>query len=156
MTPSLYRLLADAVLALHLAVVGFVVFGLLAIFVGRARWPWVRKRWLRVLHLLAIAVVTLQAWFGWICPLTTLEMALRQRAGEASYAGAFIAHWLQMLLYYEAPIWVFALVYSAFGLLVLASWFMVPPRPWAWRRPAHAPCANARAPAPAPEPPAPP
>jgi hypothetical protein len=153
-SPTLYSLLADAVLALHLAIVGFVVLGLLAIFVGRTRWPWVRKRLLRWLHLVAIFVVALQAWLGLVCPLTTLEMALRQRAGEASYAGAFVAHWMQRLLYYEAPMWVFALLYSAFGLLVLASWFMVPPLPWAWRRPAHAPGANATAPAPAPAPPA--
>lgn len=139
MEPVLYRLLADAVLALHLAFVAFVVLGLPAIFIGRRCWPWVRNRWLRLTHLLAIVVVALQAWLGLVCPLTTLEMMLRQRAGDASYAGAFIAHWMQRLLYYEAPMWVFALAYSAFGLLVLASWFMVPPCP------AHAPGANAKA-----------
>ncbi len=129
MVPMLYRLLADAVLALHLAYVAFVVLGLLLVFIGRTRWPWVRKRWLRQLHLAAIGVVALQAWLGMVCPLTTLEMALRQRAGEATYSGAFIGHWLQQWLYYEAPMWVFALAYSAFGLLVLASWFIVPPHP---------------------------
>ena len=123
-----YRLLADAVLVLHLAVVAFVVLGLLAIFIGRRRWSWVRKRWLRLAHLAAILVVALQAWLGMICPLTTLEMALRQRAGDASYAGSFIGHWMQRLLYYEAPMWVFALAYSAFAALVLASWRLVPPR----------------------------
>ena len=138
MPPVIYRLLADVVLTLHVACVAFVVFGLLAIFIGRRRWPWVRKRWLRMAHLAAIVVVALQAWLGMICPLTTLEMALRQRAGEASYTGAFIAHWMQRLLYFEAPMWVFALAYSAFGLVVLASWFMVPPRP------AHAPCSIKR------------
>lgn len=129
MNATLARLLADAVLALHLAFVIFVVLGLPAIFIGRRRWPWVRKRWLRLVHLLAIVVVALQAWLGMVCPLTTLEMMLRQHAGDASYAGAFIAHWMQRLLYYEASMWVFALAYSVFGLLVLASWLIVPPRP---------------------------
>ena len=128
MTPTLARLLADAVLALHLAFVAFVVLGLVVIFVGRRRWPWVRKRWLRLAHLAAILVVALQAWLGMICPLTTLEMMLRARAGEAGYAGALVAHWMQRLLYFEAPMWVFALAYSAFGLLVLASWFIVAPQ----------------------------
>jgi hypothetical protein len=127
MAETPYRLLADAVLALHLAFVLFVVLGLLLIFVGRQRWPWVRRRRWRQLHLLAIAVVVLQSWLGLVCPLTTLEMALRQRAGEASYTGSFIAHWMQALLYYDAPAWVFALVYSLFALLVLGSWFIVRP-----------------------------
>ncbi|MBC7600089.1 MAG: DUF2784 family protein, partial [Polaromonas sp.] len=36
-------------------------------------------------------------------------------------------HWMQRLLYYDAPDWVFVLVYSLFGLLVLASWLYYPP-----------------------------
>ena len=72
----------------------------------------------------------LQAWLGRICPLTTWEMALRERAGEAAYRGAFIAHWLQSLLYHDAPMWVFALAYTLFALLVAASWVWVRPRPF--------------------------
>ena len=125
---SLYRMLADAVLALHLLVVLFVVLGLLVVLLGRKRWPWVRNPWFRSTHLLAIAVVILQAWLGRICPLTTLEMALRERAGDAVYAGSFIAHWMQNLLYFDAPIWVFAVVYTVFGVAVLFSWFLVKPR----------------------------
>ena len=34
------------------------------------------------------------AWIGMICPLTTWEMALRAKAGDATYSGSFIAHWL--------------------------------------------------------------
>lgn len=129
-TPVLFRLLADAVLALHVLVVLFVVFGLLLILVGRRRWRWVRNPWFRLAHLLAIVVVVLQAWLGRICPLTTLEMALRERAGDAVYSGSFIAHWMQALLYYDAPIWFFAMVYSVFGLLVVGSWFFIRPRSW--------------------------
>jgi hypothetical protein len=61
--------------------------------------------------------------------LTTLEMALRRRAGDATYAGSFIAHWLEQLLYYQAPPWVFVIAYSAFALLVVGAWWRVPPRP---------------------------
>ena len=43
------------------------------------------------------------------------------------YEGSFIGHWLQQLLYYEAPHWVFVSAYSLFGLLVLASWWWVRP-----------------------------
>lgn len=126
-----YLLAADAVLLLHVLFVVFVVLGLLLILAGGARgWRWVRRPLFRWLHLAAIGIVVLQAWLGRICPLTDWEMALRQRAGEAVYAGGFVAHWLEQVLYYRAPDWVFVVVYTGFGLLVLLSWALVRPRPW--------------------------
>jgi len=121
---------ADAILIVHVLFVVFVTGGLLAVFVGALLdWRWVRNRVFRLCHLGAIAIVVLQAWLGVICPLTTWEMALREAAGSATYSGSFIQHWLQRLLYFNAPAWVFIAVYSAFGALVLASWFLVPPAP---------------------------
>ncbi len=125
-----YRIAADLVLAVHASFVLFVILGVVLILVGGVRrWSWVQNRWFRLGHLLAIGVVVAQAWLGAICPLTSLEMALRSRAGDAVYSGSFIAHWMETLLYYEAPLWVFAICYTAFGLLVVASWIIVPPRP---------------------------
>ena len=124
-----YRLAADALLALHAGFVVFVVGGLCLILVGGMRgWSWVRNPWFRLAHLAAIAVVVLQAWLGLVCPLTQWEMALRSRAGDAVYAGSFVAHWMQALLYYEAPLWVFAVCYTLFGLLVVLAWHWVRPR----------------------------
>ena len=120
--------LADLVLLLHFMVVLFVVGSLLLIALGGVRgWHWVRNPWFRLGHLLAIGVVAAQAWLGMVCPLTTLEMALRMAAGERTYAGSFVAHWLGRLLYYQAPLWVFALVYTAFGTLVAGAWWLVRP-----------------------------
>lgn len=128
----IWQWLADAVLALHVGVVLFVVLGLVLVVLGnRLGWRWVNHLWFRLAHLTAIAVVVLQAWFGVICPLTTLEMWLRRQAGQTGYEGSFIEHWLQQLLYYDAPAWVFIALYSVFGLLVLASWWRYPPH---WRR----------------------
>lgn len=125
---------ADAVLLLHVLFVLFVVVGLLLIFAGRfLSWSWVRNPWFRVIHLAAVALVVLQSWLGLVCPLTNWEMTLRSRAGDAVYGGSFIAHWLGELLYYQAPPWVFAVCYSLFGLLVVLSWFRVPPRPFGRR-----------------------
>jgi hypothetical protein len=56
-------------------------------------------------------------------------MNLRAQAGDMIYAGDFVAHWMQTLLYYEAPAWVFTLCYTLFGLSVAASWMCVRPRP---------------------------
>lgn len=124
-----YQLLADAVLALHVAVVAFVVGGLILIVAGNLRgWPWVNRFGFRIAHLAAIAVVVAQAWFGAVCPLTSVEMWLRAKARATTYAGSFIEHWLQHVLYYEAPSWVFTLGYSLFGLLVVAVWWYFPPK----------------------------
>ena len=124
-----YQLLADAVLALHVAVVAFVIGGLVAVIAGNLlRWRWVNALWFRLAHLGAIAIVVAEAWFGLLCPLTSLEMWLRTKAHETTYAGSFVEHWLQRVLYYEAPPWVFTVAYSLFGLLVAASWWYFPPK----------------------------
>lgn len=123
-----YHLLADVVITLHFCIVVFVVGGLVLTLIGNlSAWRWVNAPWFRLAHLVAIAVVVAQAWFGATCPLTSLEMWLRANAREASYSGSFIEHWLQRLLYYEAPSWVFTLGYSLFGLLVAATWWYFPP-----------------------------
>ena len=131
MTSALpYQLLADSVLVLHLGIVVFVVGGLLLVVAGNtvARWPWVNSLWFRIAHLLAIGIVTAQAWLGQVCPLTTLESWLRVQAGAAAYGKSFVETWVQRVIFYEAPTWLFTLVYTLFGLLVLASWWWFPPR----------------------------
>lgn len=129
MSSSWLLMLADAVLILHVLFVTFVVAGLGAVYLGHwRRWAWVYHRPFRLLHLSAIGYVVVQAWWGMACPLTTWEMALRAEAGVATYAGSFIQHWLHRVLYFTAPGWVFVVVYTLFGGLVLASWWLVPPR----------------------------
>ncbi len=127
--PSLAAGLADAVLVGHAAVAAFVVIGLVLAIAGNVRgWHWVNNVWLRLAHLAAISVVVAEAWLGVACPLTTLEMWLRSQAGGTAYGGGFVEHWLQQLLYYTAPPWVFVLGYTAFGGLVVATWWYFPPK----------------------------
>ena len=128
-TPLHYALLADGILILYVAFVVFVVGGLGVIIAGNLRdWGWVNGLGFRVAHLAAIAVVTAEAWLGARCPLTALELWLRARAGEAVHGGGFIQYWLQRLLYYDAPPWVFIAAYSLFALAVVAAWWRFPPR----------------------------
>ncbi len=123
--------LADLVLLLHAGFIAFVVLGLCLILLGGAlRWRWVRNRWFRLAHLAAIGLVVAQSWLGIVCPLTTLESALRRRAGQPGYEVGFIADRVQRLIFFEADWWVFAVSYTAFGLLVLASFWWVRP---CWR-----------------------
>lgn len=84
------RVLADATVALHLAFILFVVGGSALVW-RRPTWAW--------LHLPAVA------WVAWLefthatCPLTPLENLLRARAGEAGYAGGFIQHYVEPMIY---------------------------------------------------------
>jgi Protein of Unknown function (DUF2784) len=124
-----YQLLADLVLTLHFAVVLFVVGGLVVIIVGnQCGRAWVNTLWFRLAHLAAIGFVVLQSWLGATCPLTHLENWLRTKAQAGSYAASFIEHWIQRILFYQAPAWVFAIAYTLFGLLVVAAWIKFPPR----------------------------
>ncbi len=88
-----HRILADAVLAIHLGFILFVVAGgLLVLWRQAVAW----------LHIPAVAWGALIEFQGWVCPLTPLEVWARQRAGETGYSGGFIEHYLLPLIYPEA------------------------------------------------------
>jgi len=110
-----------------------VVLGLPAIWIGIVwRQRWVRNFWLRFGHLMMIVIVVGEAWAGITCPLTVWEQQLRGLSGDESYRGAFIANLVHDLLFYDAPPWVFTVTYTAFGLLVAASFVLAPPH-WPMR-----------------------
>ena len=126
--PALAGHLADAILALHVGVVAFVVLGTLAILAGGpSGWRWVRGWGFRTAHLLLVLVIALQAWLGRLCPLTTWEQALRIRAGQDTYGGSFIQYWLSRAIFFDAPWWLFVLAYSVFAGLVALCWWRWPP-----------------------------
>lgn len=129
MTDSLvFQLLADAVLTLHVALVLFVVGGLVLVLVGNLfGWRRVNGLWFRLAHLASIVFVAVQTALGFECPLTTLESWLRSKTDSDVYSGSFIEHWLQALLFWEAPPWVFMAAYSAFAFIVALAWWYFPP-----------------------------
>lgn len=85
-----YRILADAVLGVHLLYIVFVVLGGLLV----VRWGWVA--WL---HLPAAAWGAAVELFGFWCPLTPLENHFRARAGLGGYEEGFIERYLLSLIY---------------------------------------------------------
>lgn len=85
-----YRIAADMIVALHFAFVVFAVLG------GSLVLKWPHWAWL---HVPAFIWAALVMFAGWICPLTPLEIWLRQQGGEAAYHTSFIEHYILPLLY---------------------------------------------------------
>ena len=128
LSPTWLLLAADGLLIIHALFIAFVVFGLIFIITGLVRgWRRTRNPWFRFIHLGAIGFVVIQSWLNVICPLTIWENTLREKAGQATYAGSFIRHWLHKLIFYQAEAWVFTLAYSVFAALVVLAWYLAPP-----------------------------
>ena len=86
----LFGILADIVVWFHLAFVLFAVLGALLV-IWRHRVVW--------LHLPAVVWAVWIELSGGTCPLTPLEVWLRNRAGQGGYRGDFVEHYLMPLLY---------------------------------------------------------
>ena len=102
-----YRLLADAIVLFHFAVVIFVVTGGFLLF-------W--RRWVAWIHLPVIAWVIFAELCQRLCPLTLLENWLRDQGGGDTYKGDFVAHYIVPVLY---PDGLTARTQVIFGTLIL-------------------------------------
>jgi polyferredoxin len=117
--------MADALLVLHFLIAAFIAGGLPLVWLGAARgWAWVRNPWFRYAHLAAIAFVAGEGLLGIACPLTVWEDMLR----GGVRAESFIGRWVQQLLFYRAPEWVFTSIYAAWTAATLLTLKLVPPR----------------------------
>jgi len=135
MSNQFYIILADMVVAAHVGYVAFVVVGQVAILAGwLLKWGRVRNRWFRVIHLMAISVVALEALIGMTCPLTTLENYFLRLGGQNAREGDFIGDMLHNSIFsIDLPDthWLFKVMYFGFAAIVVATIFLVPPR---WRK----------------------
>ena len=118
-------LIGGLVLSAHLAVIGFNLFGLVAIPLGAWRgWSFVRVRWWRLLHLASFAVVAMQALLGRACFLTIWQ-------DDLSGGGAgdpLIMRVVNGLIYWPLPMWAFTAAYVTLFVYVLALWWLAPPQ----------------------------
>ncbi len=88
------KVLAAAVLAIHLLYILWVMFG--ALFTrGRPV--------LAALHVLSMIWGVLIEVLPWTCPLTWAENWLEARAGVAPYSGGFLLHYLDAIVYPNIP-----------------------------------------------------
>ncbi len=91
---TIYRALADVVVALHATFIAWIIFGA---FLTR------RRPLLRGLHIASLVWGVLIELFPWPCPLTVAENWLQVRAGKAGYRSGFLLHYLDKLVYPDLP-----------------------------------------------------
>lgn len=86
----IFLLLADLVLILHLAFIGFALLGgLLGLW----------KKWVLLVQLPAAVWAAVVELAGWICPLTPLENILLSAGGAAGFSDGFLPHYLIRVIY---------------------------------------------------------
>ena len=121
-------ILAEAILAAHLAIILFNLFGLIVVPLGAiCGWRFVRVRWWRLLHLVSLAAVAAQAVFGRACILTIWQAAL---TGEPGRPTPLIMGWVNRVIYWPLPLWVFAAFYLlVFGYALALLWLVPPAAP---------------------------
>lgn len=116
-----FLIVAVAVVALPVFVVGLLL-----------RRPWARNFWLRLAHLLFIAFVVGETAIGVECPLTTWERELREADGASLHEvdnQPCLARFAHRTTFMDnKTIEDMLPYYVAFGLLVVLSWLLAPPR----------------------------
>ncbi len=109
----IYRVAADAVMVLHFAFILFVAVGALL------AWRWPRLVWLHVPSLAwGLATLTI----GLACPLTAMEKGFRRLAGTEGYAGGFVDHYLDDVVYPEEY---GSLLRALAGLAIVAGYVLL-------------------------------
>lgn len=123
-------LLADFILVIHFLYVLFAVLGTLLIIIGGfLKWVWIRNLKLRVVHLISVIIVAIEAIIGVTCPLTEWEYKLRISADQLIEDDiTFIGRILRKLIFYNFPAHFFTILYIVFALLVVFIFIKFPPK----------------------------
>ena len=118
-------MLAATILSVHLAIIAFNVFGLVAIPIGAWQgWRFVREPVWRLAHVACLSLVAVQAVLGRACFLTIWQDEATGTVSRTPMIMGFVNH----LLFWRLPIWVFAVGYVAIFAYALALLWLVPIR----------------------------
>ena len=118
-------MIANALLFVHFCLAAFVSFGFFIIPIGyKLGWSWIKKRNVRLLHLLLIGLITVEAIVGLTCPLTVLENKFR----DVDYSSSFMSYWMARILYWNLSSEVFVILYILCLGWVLILWKSCPPQ----------------------------
>lgn len=105
-----YRVLAETTMAVHFAVLAFLLLG-----------GFLAGRWTAVIwpHLAIAGWGLTSTVFGWPCPLTMLEDWSRRQAGQAGLTTGFIDTYLTGVVYPERYT---TQIQIGIGVVVVLSW----------------------------------
>ena len=106
-----YRVLADAVVLVHLGFIVFVAAGALL------AWRWPALVWG---HLPAVAWAAATVLIGLPCPLTALEKGLRRWSGTGSYDSGFVDRYVEGVVYPEE----YTLVLRSVAVVAIAAGYL--------------------------------
>ncbi len=125
-----YAFFADLLVLFHFFYVTFAVGGELIILAGAfLKLGMVRNFAFRIAHLVAVVFVALESLVDVLCPLTEWEYNLRELAGQrVEREISFLGRLLRMIIFYDFPSWAFTLMYVGFGVLVILTFILIPPR----------------------------
>ena len=88
-----YKLGADSVVLIHFLWIIFLIFGA---FFGK------KYRAVKIFHISGLCFAVILQIFGWYCPLTYLEIWLRQKKDPLlTYNDSFIIHYVEKLIYID-------------------------------------------------------
>lgn len=123
------ELVADLIVFFHLLYVLFTVGGeVLILFGGGIGWHWIRNRVFRIIHLTASFFVAVEALTGTMCPLTTIEYILRQRASQdIDNRISFVGRLIRTIIFYDFPAVFFTFLYVGFASMVVITYFLIKP-----------------------------
>ena len=124
-----YLLAADGILLMHFALVVFIVFGFVFIWIGHfARRKSARDAKFRICHILAMGIVLCESLLGTICPLTEWENDLRVRGGQGQiYETSFMQEWIHKIMFFDFSNQTFIVMYAVFFVLILLTFWIIPP-----------------------------
>ena len=112
----IYGILAHVVIIVHFFWILFLI--------GGAYWG-LRYRPVMMIHGTGLAFALISQLCGWYCPLTLLEVWLREKQNTAlAYPGSFIAHYAERLVYIDLP----------HGIILALTLALVVSTIWAYRR----------------------
>lgn len=98
----LYKLAADFVVLIHFL---WIIFLIIGAFIGR------KYLLIKIFHITGLVFSVIMQIFGWYCPLTHLEIWLRQKhAPLLTYRGSFIIYYIEKVVYLQlTPVIIFVL-----------------------------------------------
>jgi hypothetical protein len=119
--------LANGVIALHLAYFVFVLGGFVALIIGIARREeWIYNPWFRIVHFVAVAVVLFEDVLQLQCPLNTLQTHL-QSPNVVETPGT-VGNFLDWLLHHTISERALDVIYWTIGGISLVLFVVRPPR----------------------------